>query len=295
MVTSSAVSRSVCVVYDDRRQARIQLARMFAEVPGVRRVIPVSSVDGLVSLAGEPGAVVVVGTRRPASVGADAIRRVLALRSGAAVVVVGGDEDACPVSSAVAAGAVGFLRWDAAPVLVRTLVDSLAGADSGRPPCSTPDDDGTRRVVDHASGPPPVSPADGCPGGYQAGCTVPSDLGISRRELQILHGISRGFSNRELSRQLELSENTVKSHVRRLFSRLGVHERAHAVARAYRLGLFAHPLSGPSTGEGGPDRAARLAGRPPRRVPDQWRMQPRPVSGVRSVSAGSFGGAETTL
>ena len=184
MVTSSAVSRSICVVYDDRRQARIQLARMFAEVPGVRRVIPVSSVDGLVSLAGEPGAVVVVGTRRPASVGADAIRRVLALRSGAAVVVVGGGEDARPVSSAVAAGAVGFLRWDAAPLLVRTLVDSLAGGDPGQRPCSTPDGDRTRGALDHASGPPPVFPVGGSPGERQAACTVPSDLGISRRELQ---------------------------------------------------------------------------------------------------------------
>ena len=43
----------------------------------------------------------------------------------------------------------------------------------------------------------------------------------------------------EIGRELHLTGNTVKSLARRLFAKLGVHERAHAVARAHRLGLFA--------------------------------------------------------
>jgi ATP/maltotriose-dependent transcriptional regulator MalT len=54
-----------------------------------------------------------------------------------------------------------------------------------------------------------------------------------------------GLSNAQIGRELYLSNNTVKSLARRLFSKLGVHERAHAVARAYRLGLFATAAEGP--------------------------------------------------
>jgi DNA-binding NarL/FixJ family response regulator len=261
MVTSGAVPLSTCLVYDDRREVRILLARMLAEVPGVRRVIPVTSAEGLLSLAGEPGHLVVIGTRRPASTGLDAIRRILALRSSAVILVVGSGGDVRPVGAAVAAGATAFVRWDAPPALVRILVDSLDRAGPSLPELTV--------------GPAPASPADGR--GGERPRTVPSDLGISPRELEVLHGISRGLSNRELSRQLDLSENTVKSHVRRLFSRLGVHERAHAVARAYRLGLFACPAPEMSTRQGDTHRPAEFDGRSRHRGPDRAGRRLRPV------------------
>jgi DNA-binding NarL/FixJ family response regulator len=216
-------SVSSCLVYDDRHHARTFLARMLAEVPGVQRVVAVASVGALMrSHAEDRGQLLFVGTRRP-STGVEAIRRVVAARPGTAVVAVGEREDAPAVDAALAAGAVGFLRADASPVLARTLIQSLTGL--GAPPVPT-----------GASA--------------EALCTHPArlasqrELGISRREMQVLYGISRGLSNAGLSEELELSENTVKSHVRGLFRGLGVHERAHAVARAYRFGLFACPDPG---------------------------------------------------
>jgi DNA-binding NarL/FixJ family response regulator len=268
MVTSGAVPLSTCLVYDERREARIHLARVLAEVPGVRRVIPVTSVERLLSLAGELGHLVVIGTHRPASTGPDAIRRILALRPGAVILVVGSGGDARPVGTAVAAGATGFVRWDAAPALVRILVDSLDRAGAS--------------LAELTVGPAPASPAEGR--GGERPRAVPSDLGISPRELEVLDGISRGLSNRELSRQLDLSENTVKSHVRRLFSRLGVHERAHAVARAYRLGLFACPAPRTPTRREGPDRPAELDGRSRHRGPNRVGWQPRPLLSTRAAS-----------
>jgi two-component system nitrate/nitrite response regulator NarL len=267
MVTSGAVPLSTCVVYDGRREARGHLARMLAEVPGVRRLIPVASVEGLLVLAGEPGHVVVIGTPGPASGGVDVVRAVLASRSDAVILVVGSVEDARPASAAVAAGAVGFVRWDASPALVRTLVDSLAGLGPS--------------LSGLTFSPASASPADGRR--VERPCSIPSDLGISRRELEVLDGIGRGLSNRELSRKLDLSENTIKSHVRGLFSRLGVHERAHAVARAYRLGLFVP--------EGDSDRSAALGGRGQRRVPKRSRWQARPAPGPHFAGVRDDGGA----
>jgi DNA-binding CsgD family transcriptional regulator len=114
---------------------------------------------------------------------------------------------------------VGFLRWDASPSLAFTLIQSLTG------PCST-------RLP---------RPRGGVGGEHTEHHAARRELGISPREMQVLDGISRGIGNAGLSRELDLSVNTVKSHVRQVFRRLGVHERAHAVARAHRFGLFACP------------------------------------------------------
>ncbi len=60
---------------------------------------------------------------------------------------------------------------------------------------------------------------------------------LTERELQVLRGMSDGKSNAEIGRELYVSEDTVKTHARRLFRKLGARDRAHAVASGFRLGL----------------------------------------------------------
>jgi DNA-binding NarL/FixJ family response regulator len=55
---------------------------------------------------------------------------------------------------------------------------------------------------------------------------------LSPREEEILHRLCDGGSNREIARELFISESTVKSHLRRIFKKLGVHDRTQAVALA---------------------------------------------------------------
>ena len=62
---------------------------------------------------------------------------------------------------------------------------------------------------------------------------------MTERELQILRGMTHGLSNNEIGRKLFLSEDTVKTHARRLFQKLGAHDRAHAVALGLRNDLVA--------------------------------------------------------
>jgi DNA-binding NarL/FixJ family response regulator len=57
---------------------------------------------------------------------------------------------------------------------------------------------------------------------------------LSRRELQILGGMCQGRSNAEIGRTLFLSEDTIKTHARKLFVKLGANDRAHAVAQGMR-------------------------------------------------------------
>lgn len=64
------------------------------------------------------------------------------------------------------------------------------------------------------------------------------ELGITRRELEILELIARGLSNREIAEQLFVSENTVKTHSSRLFDKLSAKRRTQAVQLGKEFGLI---------------------------------------------------------
>ena len=64
------------------------------------------------------------------------------------------------------------------------------------------------------------------------------DLGITRRELEILELIAQGMSNREIAEKLFVSENTVKTHSSRLFDKLSAKRRTQAVQIGKEMGLI---------------------------------------------------------
>ena len=64
------------------------------------------------------------------------------------------------------------------------------------------------------------------------------ELGITRRELEILELIARGLSNREIAENLFVSENTVKTHSSRLFDKLSAKRRTQAVQLGKEFGLI---------------------------------------------------------
>jgi DNA-binding CsgD family transcriptional regulator len=66
-----------------------------------------------------------------------------------------------------------------------------------------------------------------------------ASLGISPRELIVLKELAAGHSNKEIARRLEVSPNTVKTHLARLYEKLGAVRRTDAVNRARELGLIA--------------------------------------------------------
>lgn len=61
---------------------------------------------------------------------------------------------------------------------------------------------------------------------------------LSERELQVLTGMSFGHTNSQIARKIDLTEDTVKTHARRLFKKLGVGDRAHATRVGLELGLL---------------------------------------------------------
>ncbi|HRD27328.1 MAG TPA: response regulator transcription factor [Caulobacter sp.] len=75
-------------------------------------------------------------------------------------------------------------------------------------------------------------------GGFETNTPALAALGVTRREHEVLGLLAAGRSNKEIARQLNLSPNTVKTHVARLYGKLEAARRTDAIRRARELRLI---------------------------------------------------------
>jgi DNA-binding NarL/FixJ family response regulator len=128
------------------------------------------------------------------------------------------------VFTGLKAGASGFLLKDAPPSALITAVRTVAGGDAVLAPTAT------RRLIDQFV---PLLPDPDRQHDRDA------LLGkISDREQTVFLQLAAGRSNREIATELHLSEGTVKIHVGRILSKLGLRDRIQAVVLAYESGLI---------------------------------------------------------
>ena len=192
------------LICDDRRSVREGLTRVMSAVPGVHRIDCVAHGDELLArFSRQPVDVVLVGTQRAVPTGVEATRRLVAAHPQANVIVFGRPT---------------------------TRAASPRRSPAGRAATCA----GTRPVRSWWPRSRTRWPAPRCPTPR-----APTDPGVqlTERELQVLRGMSQGKSNGQIGRELYLSEDTVKTHARRLFRKLGVRDRAQAVAHGFRRGL----------------------------------------------------------
>jgi DNA-binding NarL/FixJ family response regulator len=164
--------------------------------------------------------VVLMDIRMPELDGLEATRRLLAAESPPRVLMLttfGEDEY---VYEAMKAGASGFLLKDLRPEHLAEAVRVVAAGDSLLAPAIT-----RRLVEEFVRRPPP-------------GSGPPAEVAdLTERELEVLGLIARGLSNAEIAASLVVSEATVKTHVARILSKLGLRDRIQVVVLAYESGF----------------------------------------------------------
>jgi DNA-binding NarL/FixJ family response regulator len=175
-----------------------------------------SGEEVLARFAVERPDLVLMDTRMPGLSGLEATLRLVHAHPEANVIMMTGPEDhqdretRDAVARAIAGGARGYLVKDAAVEELAAAV-AMALSEASRPVEVTPERTFT---------PPPGRTPQ-----------------LTERERQVLEGMASGKSNGEIGRELYLSEDTVKTHARRLFRKLGAADRAQAVALGFRWGL----------------------------------------------------------
>ncbi len=218
-VDPSGGTMASILICDDSPLARETLRRAVATVPGVERVRTATSGEEVLRRwSGERSDLVLMDVRMPGLGGVEAVRRLMVTDPAARVLMLTVAEDLDGVAMAVAAGARGYLHKDASRAEVRATI-SQALTNPGWRLAPRP-----RRPVEANGLSPAPSPSGSPPP-------------LTGREIQVLEGMSHGRSNAEIGRELFLSEDTVKTHARRLFKKLGASDRAHAVALGFRWGL----------------------------------------------------------
>lgn len=220
-------------VYDERRRVRDDVASRLVALPFVGRVEVVGDPASLMSrLATRTPDVLIVGTQRAVDTGLTAATQALRAHPGLPVLVLGAPDDAESVRAAVAFGARGYLRWDATPVEMGLGLSRVGLRPEGA------------RIPQQVGAPTPAW-SGAAPLAGAAPTTVrstvrdmPPAAALSMREMQVLTGMSQGKSNAQIGRELYLSEDTIKTHARRLFRKLGAKDRAEAVAIGFRRGVM---------------------------------------------------------
>ena len=203
------------LLVDDHALIRRGLSELIATAEGISVVGAIE--DGELAAAAvvelEPD-IVLMDMSMPGMDGIDATRAVLLVRPSTKVIMLTSFSENARIMAALDVGAVGYLLKDAEPEdIIRALRDAAAGG-------------------------VPLSPK-------AARALLPSNRpsgnadsnALSAREREVLSLVAVGLPNKSIARRLTISEKTVKAHLTRVFTVLGVSDRTSAALWAQRHGV----------------------------------------------------------
>jgi RNA polymerase sigma factor (sigma-70 family) len=164
--------------------------------------------------------VVLMDVRMPNLDGVAATRELVTASPEAKVVILTTFEQDDYIFGALNAGASGFLLKRTSPEDLIAAIHTVAAGESLLSPSVT------RRVIDRMAQQP------------VAGAAFDRRLDeLTPREREVLEQVARGLSNREIADALVIEESTVKTHVKRILTKLRLRDRVQAVIFAYESGL----------------------------------------------------------
>ena len=218
----------VAVIEDDSRY-RHSLELLFGGAPGFALAASYAAADAAIADLRRTAAsgrqptwdLVLLDLDLPGLTGIDAARAIKALCPGLPVVVLTVFEDPATILQAICSGADGYLlKKISAPGLLSQL-RAIAGGGAPLTPAVA------RTVLALVRNPASAGSRD----------RAPARLDLSPREQDVLRALVRGASYKQAADALDISIDTVRTHVRAIYGKLQVHSVAEAVARAIRDGL----------------------------------------------------------
>jgi DNA-binding NarL/FixJ family response regulator len=199
------------LLVDDHPVVRVGLRGMLAVEDDVEVVAEAGgAAEAVAAVRLHAPDVVLMDLRMPGNDGVEATARVLAQRPATRVVVLTTHETDSDILRAVEAGAAGYLLKD---VSRQDLAQAIRAA---------------------ARGETVLAPSVAA----KLMSRMRSPVDLSLREIEVLRLVAQGSTNAEIGRELFISEATVKTHLLNIYAKLGVSDRAAAVAEAFNRGLL---------------------------------------------------------
>jgi DNA-binding NarL/FixJ family response regulator len=204
------------LVVDDHPVVRGGLVGWLAAQPDIDVVGEAADgLEALTAVAEHAPDVVLMDLRMPRMDGVAATGRISAVHPAVRVLVLTTYDTDADIVRAVEAGATGYLLKDTP---LPQLADAVRAAARGETVLAPPV---AARLVSRLRAPAVEAPTP--------------------RELEVLAGVARGLTNADIGRELFIGEATVKTHLLRVFAKLGVDDRTRAVMMAVERGLLPRP------------------------------------------------------
>jgi DNA-binding NarL/FixJ family response regulator len=211
------------MLVDDQVLLRTGFRMVLAAQPDMEVVAEAGDgVEALLVLRETDVDVVLMDVRMPKLDGVEATRRICAQPDAPKVLILTTFDLDEYAFSGLKAGASGFMLKDVPPGELLTAIRSVHSGDAVVAPSTT------RRLLDRFA---PMLPTAGKP---------PQRKELERltdREREVMVLVAQGLSNGEIAARLVLSEATVKTHVGRILTKLGLRDRVQVVVLAYETGL----------------------------------------------------------
>jgi DNA-binding NarL/FixJ family response regulator len=176
-------------------------------------------------LQGPPADVLLTDLGLPDGSGIDVIRAAVLQWPSCSIMVSTNFGDENNVMRSIEAGAAGYLLKDSSPTKIVEEIRNLANGGSPISPIIA------RQVLTRfRNAPPPVASDETA--------TAEAAVALSAREKEVLDFITKGFTTQEIAKLMQLSHFTVRTFVRRTYTKLKVTSKAEAIYEARTLGLL---------------------------------------------------------
>ena len=203
---------TVCVVEDDT-ELRESVFNYLQDAPGFACLGAYGSAEeALKEIPGRQPSVVLMDINLPAMNGIQCMGKLKALQPGVLVLMFTVYEDSDQVFEALVAGACGYMVKSTSP---EKVLEAIREVHTGGSPMSSHI---ARKVVKHFH---QMSPVD-------------EMASLSKREEEVLHHLSQGCLYKEIADRLSISIDTVRKHLKNIYSKLQVHSRTDAVVKYLR-------------------------------------------------------------